>query len=67
MDQRRIPTFLQSQSKVKEGNNFLKSLWIYALYGVCFNSVYIARFTSGFSNEYRFRNDDVYFNDLYDF
>ncbi|WP_042149838.1 hypothetical protein [Paucisalibacillus sp. EB02] len=34
MDQRRIPTILSQNAKKKEGNQFLKSLWIYALYGL---------------------------------
>ncbi|WP_339226055.1 hypothetical protein NSQ77_11185 [Oceanobacillus sp. FSL K6-2867] len=34
MDQRRIPTILSQNTKKKEGNQFLKSLWIYALYGL---------------------------------
>jgi ABC-2 type transport system permease protein len=36
MDQRRIPTILSQNTnrKIKEGNQFLKSLWIYALYGL---------------------------------
>lgn len=34
MDGRRIPTILSQNSKKKEGNQFLKSLWIYALYGL---------------------------------
>ncbi|MDT8860544.1 hypothetical protein N0O92_09885 [Alkalihalobacillus sp. MEB130] len=35
MDQRRVPTiFTQSNSKKKEGNQFLKSLWLYALFGL---------------------------------
>ncbi len=33
MDQRRVPTILNDMKR-KEGNQFLKSLWIYALYGV---------------------------------
>lgn len=36
MDQRRIPTILSQNTnkKIKDGNQFLKSLWIYALYGL---------------------------------
>ena len=34
MDQRRVPTILSQNAKKKEGNQFLKSLWIYALYGL---------------------------------
>ena len=34
MDQRRVPTILSQNTKKKEGNQFLKSLWIYALYGL---------------------------------
>ncbi|RDW20094.1 hypothetical protein CWR48_05060 [Oceanobacillus arenosus] len=34
MDGRRIPTILSQNAKKKEGNQFLKSLWIYALYGL---------------------------------
>ncbi|MDY0394422.1 hypothetical protein RWE15_08110 [Virgibacillus halophilus] len=35
MDQRRVPTiFSGNASKKKEGNQFVKSLWIYALYGI---------------------------------
>ncbi|MFC4559820.1 hypothetical protein ACFO3D_16670 [Virgibacillus kekensis] len=35
MDQRRAPTVFTAQSaKKKEGNQFLKSLWIYTLYGL---------------------------------
>ncbi|MFS0671686.1 hypothetical protein [Ornithinibacillus sp. 179-J 7C1 HS] len=33
MDSRRVPTILNDMKK-KEGNQFLKSLWIYALYGI---------------------------------
>lgn len=33
MDGRRVPTIL-SNTKKKEGNQFLKSLWIYAIYGL---------------------------------
>ncbi|MEN2467320.1 hypothetical protein [Ornithinibacillus sp. JPR2-1] len=33
MDSRRVPTLLNDMKK-KEGNQFLKSLWIYALYGI---------------------------------
>ncbi|GGA72824.1 hypothetical protein [Ornithinibacillus halotolerans] len=33
MDARRVPTIL-SQSKKKEGNQFIKGLWIYGLYGL---------------------------------
>ncbi|GGN57405.1 hypothetical protein [Oceanobacillus indicireducens] len=33
MDGRRVPTIL-SNAKKKEGNQFLKSLWIYAIYGL---------------------------------
>ena len=34
MDQRRVPTILSQNTKKKEGNQFLKSLWIYVLYGL---------------------------------
>lgn len=34
MDGRRTPTILSQNAKKKEGNQFLKSLWIYALYGL---------------------------------
>ncbi|MDY0404343.1 hypothetical protein P5G51_001970 [Virgibacillus sp. 179-BFC.A HS] len=35
MDQRRVPTiFSGNASEKKEGNQFVKSLWIYALYGI---------------------------------
>ena len=34
MDQRRVPTIFNDSSNKKEGNHFLKSLWIYALYGL---------------------------------
>ncbi|WP_010530256.1 hypothetical protein [Lentibacillus jeotgali] len=35
MDQRRVPTiFNMDSSKKKQGNQFLKSLWLYALYGL---------------------------------
>ncbi|WP_026909065.1 hypothetical protein [Paucisalibacillus globulus] len=34
MDQRRIPTILSQNAKKKEGNQFIQSLWIYALYGL---------------------------------
>ncbi|MBE1556568.1 hypothetical protein [Sporosarcina limicola] len=34
MDERRVPTIFQNASKKKDGNQFLKSLWIYALYGL---------------------------------
>lgn len=34
MDERRIPTIFNDVKKKKEGNHFLKSLWIYALYGL---------------------------------
>ena len=33
MDGRRTPTIFNGQKK-KEGNQFLKSLWIYGLYGL---------------------------------
>ena len=33
MDQRRVPTMFNGAKK-KEGNNFLKSLWLYAFYGL---------------------------------
>ncbi|WP_096437908.1 hypothetical protein [Alteribacter populi] len=34
MDQRRVPTVIAGHSKEKEGNQFLKSLWMYALIGL---------------------------------
>lgn len=34
MDQRRVPTILSQNAKKKEGNQFLKSLWIYIIYGL---------------------------------
>lgn len=34
MDGRRVPTILSQNTMKKEGNQFLKSLWIYALYGL---------------------------------
>ena len=34
MDQRRVPTIFINSRKKNEGNHFLKSLWIYALYGL---------------------------------
>ena len=34
MDQRRVPTMFNNSSNKKEGNHFLKSLGIYALYGL---------------------------------
>ncbi|MFZ3591061.1 hypothetical protein ACOI1C_17845 [Bacillus sp. DJP31] len=36
MDQRRVPTIFSqnSSSPKKEGNKFIKSLWLYALYGL---------------------------------
>ncbi|CAM3191586.1 hypothetical protein FITA111629_09095 [Filibacter tadaridae] len=34
MDERRVPTIFQGNNKKKEGNHFLKSLWVYGLYGL---------------------------------
>lgn len=34
MDGRRVPTIFNEVKKKKEGNQFLKSLWIYGLYGL---------------------------------
>lgn len=34
MDQRRVPTVFSGNAKKKGGNQFVKSLWIYALYGI---------------------------------
>ncbi|TWT01560.1 hypothetical protein [Planomicrobium sp. CPCC 101079] len=34
MDERRVPTIFQDAGKKKEGNQFLKSLWIYGLYSL---------------------------------
>lgn len=34
MDERRVPTIFNDARKKKEGNHFLKSLWIYGLYGL---------------------------------
>lgn len=34
MDERRVPTIFNDTRKKKEGNHFLKSLWIYGLYGL---------------------------------
>lgn len=34
MDERRVPTIFNDARKKKEGNQFLKSLWIYGLYGL---------------------------------
>lgn len=34
MDERRVPTIFNGAGKKKEGNQFLKSLWIYGLYGL---------------------------------
>ena len=34
MDERRVPTIFNDTKKKKEGNQFLKSLWIYGLYGL---------------------------------
>jgi hypothetical protein len=34
MDGRRTPTILSQNAKKKDGNQFIKSLWIYAIYGL---------------------------------
>ncbi|MFJ7935392.1 hypothetical protein [Sporosarcina sp. NPDC096371] len=34
MDERRVPTIFNDARKKKDGNQFLKSLWIYGLYGL---------------------------------
>ena len=34
MDERRVPTIFNDTRKKKDGNQFLKSLWIYGLYGL---------------------------------
>lgn len=34
MDERRVPTIFNDTGKKKEGNQFLKSLWVYGLYGL---------------------------------
>ena len=34
MDERRVPTIFNDARKRKDGNQFLKSLWIYGLYGI---------------------------------
>ncbi|MCJ1909993.1 hypothetical protein [Planococcus ruber] len=34
MDERRVPTIFNETGKKKEGNQFLKSLWVYGLYGL---------------------------------
>ncbi|MBO0587526.1 hypothetical protein [Sporosarcina sp. E16_8] len=34
MDERRVPTIFNDSRKKKDGNQFLKSLWIYGLYGL---------------------------------
>jgi len=34
MDERRVPTIFNDTTKKKEGNQLLKSLWVYALYGI---------------------------------
>jgi len=34
MDERRVPTIFNDARKKKDGNQLLKSLWIYALYGI---------------------------------
>lgn len=34
MDERRVPTIFNDSRKMKDGNQLLKSLWIYALYGI---------------------------------
>ncbi|MDN7242460.1 hypothetical protein QWY14_11660 [Planococcus sp. N028] len=34
MDERRVPTLFNDGREKKKGNHFLKSLWIYALYGL---------------------------------
>ncbi|WP_336824051.1 hypothetical protein [Sporosarcina sp. USHLN248] len=34
MDGRRVPTIFNDTKKKKEGNQFLKSLWVYAIYGL---------------------------------
>ncbi|MCL7747357.1 hypothetical protein [Halalkalibacter alkaliphilus] len=36
MDKRRVPTIFTQSNTKKEGNQFLKSLWLYALFGLAF-------------------------------
>ena len=53
MDGRRMPTVFNGSKVKKEGNQFLKSLWMYGLYGVITtDAIFIFRRSIYFFYEY---------------